>query len=312
MKVLITGGAGYIGAELVEVLGRTQSVSEIVVYDNMVRKNHNLFVNHNNQPKIDFTFIEGDILDTRTLKKAMTGVDVVVHLAAKVTTPFADHNPHEFDQVNHWGTAELSYLVEESTSVKRLLFASSASVYGSTPADPIDSPPVNPRTFYGISKLRAEDHIKRLDSTGRTVYNLRLGNVYGPGRCIRFDSVINKFMFESHYLNKVKIYGSGKQRRSFYEVGRLAQKLAEFVEGHHHSGTYNVVENTWSINEIVDELRNLYPELEMVFVNQNTPMRSMSVASDQTLINPDEITSDQLQSDLTSFKDAMTFPALSV
>lgn len=312
MKVLITGGAGYIGAELVQVLGGTNAVKEIVVYDNLARKNHNLFVNFANQPNVDFTFIEGDILDTRNLKKALEGVDTVVHLAAKVTTPFADHNPHEFDQINHWGTAELTYLIEDSPSVKQLIFSSSASVYGSTTSDESQLPPVNPRTFYGVSKLRAEDHIKRLDSDGRAVFNLRLGNVYGPGRCIRFDSVINKFMFESHYLNKVKIYGNGMQRRSFIEVNRLALKLAQFVQGQFVPGTYNLVENTWSINEIVDGLRGLYPSLEMVFVNQNTPMRSMAVASDQNLIEKQYTETDQLTSDLASFKDAMSFPAWSV
>jgi len=114
MHVLITGGAGYIGTALVEMLSQNKAVSQIDIYDNLSRANRNFFIGKNKLNSTKVNFIQGEILDSRKLKKALKGVDVVYHLAANVTTPFSDQNPHLFEQVNHWGTAELTYAIEES------------------------------------------------------------------------------------------------------------------------------------------------------------------------------------------------------
>ncbi len=126
MNILITGGAGYIGTELTYELTKNSEVEQIIIYDNLSRGNINLFIgSHKLNNKIKF--VQGDILDTRLLKQTLEGIDVIYHLAAKVTTPFADQNAHLFEQVNHWGTAELVYAVEES-DVKKFIYTSSASV----------------------------------------------------------------------------------------------------------------------------------------------------------------------------------------
>jgi UDP-glucose 4-epimerase len=107
MKILITGGAGYIGTELTyELMKHADRIDEIIIYDNLSRGNYNLFIGLSKLPEGKVRFIQGDLLDTRKLRKALKGVDVVYHLAAKVSTPFADQNPHLFEQINHWGTAE--------------------------------------------------------------------------------------------------------------------------------------------------------------------------------------------------------------
>src|ERR1044072_8330746 len=154
MNVLITGGAGYIGTELIYTLDALPEIKNIVVYDNLSRGNYNLFIGH----KVTSTkvkFIPGEILDSRKLRNALKNIDVVFHLAAKVTTPFSNTDGHIYEQTNHWGTAELTYALEES-NVKQLIFLSSTGVYGSTTA-PVnrDSIP-QPDSFYSISKLRAE------------------------------------------------------------------------------------------------------------------------------------------------------------
>ena len=114
MNILITGGAGYIGTELIYSLEADDLVDRIVVYDSLFQSNFNLFLGRSKLKTNKVHFVQGDILDSRKLKKQVDNADVVYHLAAKVTTPFADHNPHEFDQINNWGTAELSYLVQKS------------------------------------------------------------------------------------------------------------------------------------------------------------------------------------------------------
>ena len=132
MNVLITGGAGYVGTELVLKLAENTEVSKIVVYDNLSRENYNLFINSSKRiakDKIQFEF--GDLLDSRKIRKVLTDIDVVYHLAARVSTPFSNADNHLFEQVNHWGTAELVYAVEEIKTVKQFIYLSSCSVYGS-------------------------------------------------------------------------------------------------------------------------------------------------------------------------------------
>ena len=131
MQVLVTGGAGYIGTELVSQLIANPSVDQVVVYDNLSRPNYNLFLGLRLQRHHKLRFVKGELLDSRALKKALKGIDVVYHLAAKVTTPFANADSHGYEQVNHWGTAEMVYAVEES-QVKRFIYTSSTGVYGSS------------------------------------------------------------------------------------------------------------------------------------------------------------------------------------
>ena len=131
MNILITGGTGYIGTALVNALSQRNDVTKIVVYDNLSRGNFNFFIGRN-ESKGKIKFIQGDILDSRKIRKELSAIDVVYHLAAKVTTPFANIDSHFFEQINHWGTAELIYALEES-DVKQLIFTSSArilQVYG--------------------------------------------------------------------------------------------------------------------------------------------------------------------------------------
>jgi nucleoside-diphosphate-sugar epimerase len=158
MNILITGGAGYIGTELVFELSQRPDIDNIVVYDNLSRGNYNLFLGKGPRQS-NVKFIHGDILDSRSIRKALKGIDVVYHLAAKVTTPFANIDSHFFEQINHWGTAELVYAIEES-DIEKFIFTSSASIYGSSNIPATEDTPPNPSSFYGVSKQRAEEHVK--------------------------------------------------------------------------------------------------------------------------------------------------------
>ncbi len=306
MNILVIGGAGYIGTELVSALDGDPAVDQVVIYDNLIRNNYNLFLGGKKIKSGKMRFVKGDILDSRKLKKEVELADIVYHLAAKVTTPFADHNPHEFDQVNNWGTAELAYLIEKS-KVSKLIYTSSVSVYGaSQQAVDVDTP-LNPRTFYGISKMHGEEHIKRLRKSDTEVYVLRLGNVYGYSNSMRFDSVINKFMFEANFTNRLLIYGDGVQRRSFIQIDRLCSTLKEIGLTDIAPFTCNLVENTLSIEEIVAELRLLYPSIEMVYANQNMKMRSLIVKPDSRFSELTSIGKRTLGEDLEIFKTKFSF-----
>jgi UDP-glucose 4-epimerase len=202
-----------------------------------------------------------------------------------VTTPFADGDVHGLEQVNHWGTAELSYLLEQR-GVRRLIYLSSTAVYGvsDTPLA-IGSPPV-PVTAYGVSKLRGERMLERL-AEDLDLYTIRCGNVYGYSPSMRFDAVINRFVFEAHFNGRITIEGSGDQRRAFVHVQQAARALAGLRQGGPRPGLMHLVEHNLSINEIVTAVREVYPELETISVAQDLPRRSLVVEPDPRLLHRD-------------------------
>ena len=306
MKVLITGGAGYIGTELAYQLENNPAISEIIIYDNLTRGNYNLFIGRAKFQTTKIHFVHGDLLDTRKLGKTLDRVDTVYHLAAKVSTPFADQHPHEFDQVNHWGTAELVYLTEERP-IRQFIYMSSTSVYGASSKEVNIKTSPNPRTFYGISKMRGEDHVRRLFHSDTKTYILRCGNVYGYSKSMRFDSVINKFVFEANTSRQIRIFGDGKQSRSFIHIDRLSPFLSELAAGSLAPDIYNLVESTYSIQDIVSVLLEIYPDMESISVAQNMPMRELKVQPDARLANWFNAHPHDLLSDLTAFRQAFTF-----
>jgi len=306
MKILVTGGAGYIGTELIKQLLTDESIEEIRIYDNLHRDNYNLFIGHTLPQAEKITFILGELLDSRTLRKALEGIDVVYHLAAKVTTPFVNVDAHFFEQVNHWGTAELVYALEDSR-VSRVIFTSSTSVYGASKEAVNVDDQINPRTYYGISKMRAEQQLRRLSNKLDTII-IRLGNVYGYSSSMRIDAVINKFMFEANFQRRISINGTGKQRRSFIHVKYASEVLAKLLKAEVASGTYNLIDKTMSVLDIVDILKTIYPDLEFIFVNQHISMRELLIEMDKLLsysIDFPETTS--FEEELVEFKSKFSF-----
>ncbi|MCF6359253.1 MAG: NAD-dependent epimerase/dehydratase family protein [Cyclobacteriaceae bacterium] len=275
MRILVTGGAGYIGTALVERLAESSTVSKVVIYDNLSRGNYNLFLGENLSETSNISLVQGDILDTRSLKKSMKDIDIVYHLAARVTTPYANLDPHIYEQVNHWGTAEVVSAVEES-GVKQLVYLSSTSVYGASDKQATETTAPNPKTFYGNSKLRAEKHVERLVDKDRAVI-IRAGNVYGFNQSMRFDAVINRFAFEANFSKKISIQGSGKQSRAFVHIDAISQVLSELPFKELPSDTYNFAISNYSVLDLVDVFKELIPDLEFIFVDQHQELRNFEL-----------------------------------
>ena len=305
MKVLITGGAGYIGTELTYKLCQRDDVEKILVYDNLSRGNYNLFIGKSKLVSDKIEFIDGDLLDTYKLRKAVASVDVVYHLAAKATTPFADQNAHMFEQVNHWGTAELVYAIEES-DVSKLIYVSSVSVYGASDEEVDVDSPINPKTFYGISKMRGEEHVQRLFNKIQT-YILRCGNVYGYSKSMRFDAVINKFMFDANFKGRIQIRGNGNQHRSFIHIDKVSSALSNLLDGDVLSSRYDLVDKVLSVNDIADAMHEIYPEMEMLFVNQHLNLKEMKVKPNKVINELIDVPDRSLKDELEEFKQSFSF-----
>jgi UDP-glucose 4-epimerase len=306
MKILITGGAGYVGNELVFELLKVPQVEKVIVYDNLSRKNYNLFLDTRYEPH-KVQFVNGELLDSRKLKKELKDIDVVFHLAAIVSTPYATENSHLFEQVNHWGTAELVYAIEES-NVKKFIYLSTTSVYGASDETiTIDTIP-DPKTFYGSSKLRGEKHVERLLDK-MDAYIIRCGNVYGYSPSVRFDAVINRFMFEVNFMGRIQINGNGQQTRAFIHVDKVVRVLRNLInpEFSLSPGVYNLVDKNLSIFGIANTIKEIYSHMDMIFVNQHLVMREIKVEKDQRLEPLKTINPITVKEELINFKNKFSF-----
>lgn len=306
MKILITGGAGYIGHSLMDVLQSMSAldIEEIVVFDNLSRKSYSFF-QHSKFENIPVKFIEAELLDERSLEKALIGIDTVVHLAAKVITPFFDAESHFFDQVNHWGTALLVNCVLRS-EVKHFIQLSSASIYGRTekPVDEKTEP--HPFSFYGISKYNAEKQVDLLSEKCK-VHILRSGNVYGFNPSLRIDAVINKYMFNAHFNGRVKVFGDGSQQRPFIHVRKLAFAINEAIKGAVPAGVYNVVEFNFSVNQVVAYMKHIYPEMEVLSVNHSVAMPKVMVKTPAKIWEHIQLSDISFLEELKEFKESFAF-----
>ncbi|MDB3993924.1 NAD-dependent epimerase/dehydratase family protein [Gammaproteobacteria bacterium] len=303
MKILLTGGAGYIGNELVYRLSEETGIEEILVYDNLCKGNYNLFTGLRKVPGKNVRFLQADILDSRSLRSAMKGVDLVIHLAAKVPTPYADQDPHDFEQSNHWGTAEVVYAAEEE-SVGRFIYLSSQSVYGHGEVKNTEHPRV-PTSYYSISKMRGEEHVLRLMEKV-SVQLVRCANVYGYSKNLRVETEINQLVFDAHFSNRVSIHGDPEFTQTYISLYRLVEVLAQMVNQNVESDVYNLSHLSVSSMDMVEGLKVIYPGLETIFVDQHIPLHDLTMQCDRRLapLLPDDTS---IVEDLQKFKELFTF-----
>lgn len=315
MNILITGGAGYVGTELAHVLDANDAIDQVLIYDNLSRGNYNLFMEGNfRRGKI--SFIQGDILDQRSLLKALQGIDLVYHLAAKVTTPYFDRDLHHYEQVNHWGTTELVSCIlkhnkkeEEKggNTVQKLIYLSSAAVYGFSDEPCHEGSPLHPVSHYGITKLRAEKELDLLRDTCE-VHVVRSANIFGYSRSMRFDSVINKFMFHAHFKKAIQLFGDGRQQRSFVSIQYLVQLLSLGAIQIDFPALINAYQFNYSINEVAFEfIKKLIPELDILYVNNGFSTKGITLESRQDVSKMQLPKAKDLLEYLKEFQQAFSF-----
>lgn len=278
MKLLITGGAGILGSALVEKLSFRSDIESITVYDNLSAGNTDFFF-HTKLNKSKVTFMEGDILETRKLVKLIKGMDTVVHLASLDVSSQDNASAHHMEQVNHWGTAELSYALENS-SVKKVVFVSTTDVYGYSSEEKTETSEPAPVTAFAASKLRGEAHILRLSSRLNSVV-LRTGTVAGLGNIKKIKGLANRFLIDAVTKNRLSIHGSGKQIRPIASLEYVVDCLEKSIQADFPSGIYNVVQANVQVLDLLEELKKLKPDLEFIFANHHLELPSVIVKTER-------------------------------
>ena len=220
MKYLVTGGAGFIGSHIVDAL--VEQGCDVVVLDDLSSGHkENLSKVWN---KIEF--IEGDIRDAKTCLKAAEGCAGIFHEAALVSVPDSINRPRDNHDINITGTLNILEAARQQ-GVKRVVFASSAAVYGDNPELPKreDMLP-EPKSPYALAKLTGEYYLKvYAECFGLETVALRYFNVFGPRQdpSSMYSGVISIFSERIKEGLPITIYGDGKQTRDFVSVADVVQ-----------------------------------------------------------------------------------------
>lgn len=228
MRVVVTGGAGFIGANLCRHLAAQPEVGEVVVVDDLSSGSHA------NLDGLNVDLLVGSILDDALLDGALTGAESVVHLAARPSVPRSIADPVASHEVNATGTMRLLEAVRRH-SVSHVVVASSSSVYGANPILPKheDLAPA-PRSPYAASKLAAEAYALAWSRVWDfDALALRFFNVFGPLQPAghAYAAVIPAFVDAALEDRPVEVHGDGRQTRDFTFVGTVCEVLTRAIVG---------------------------------------------------------------------------------
>jgi len=261
MKVLIVGGAGYVGGGIVDLLSKENEVTvyDSLIYENSYRKN------------VDFIF--GDIRDYKKINNILDQYDAVIWLAALVGDGACAINPALTHEINSETVKNLA-----KNFKGKIVFLSTCSVYGAQEGILDESSEVNPLSEYASSKLIAEKYLADSDSI-----IFRLGTLFGIGdkfSRIRLDLVVNILTTKAYIDKKMSVFG-GEQWRPLLHVKDVANAIAHTLDTQ-TNGVFNLHYKNFKIIEIANEIKNKISDVEI----ETTPLqfqdaRNYQVSSDK-------------------------------
>ena len=243
MKVLVVGGAGYIGGALTDLLQHTSH--EVKVYDALL---------YEEEYRKPISFIYGDIRDRDTLLPHLRWADVVVWMAAIVGDGACALNPGVAVEINQHS---VEWLAEHFDG--RILFLSTCSVYGAQDAELDESSRTNPLSVYAATKLAAEKYLEK-----KNALTFRLGTLFGVGDMfsrIRLDLALNTLVVKACTLGRITVFG-GDQFRPLLHVKDAAQAVVENLESS-HAGILNLHRQNVRIIDLAFQIRNHFPDLQI-------------------------------------------------
>lgn len=254
MKVVVTGGAGFIGSNLAEELSKKHQV--IVLDDLSTGREINI-------KGLDVEFVKGSITDLPLLNRVFTGVDYVFHEAALPSVQRSVENPLATNEVNIGGTLNV-LMAARDQGVKKIMFASSSSVYGDTPTLPKrESMTPAPMSPYAVTKLTGEHYFQVFSSLyGLKMTCLRYFNVFGPRQDPKsqYAAVIPNFITRILNHQSPIIHGDGEQTRDFTFIRDVVHANILAMESS-SEGIFNIAcERRVSLNVLADQIMEVIGE----------------------------------------------------
>ena len=283
MKVLVTGGAGYIGSVLVrQLLSKGYQVRAFdslkfggdALYDVMLHP--------------DFEFMKGDVRNADDVDNALKGIDAIAHLAAIVGDPACKKFSEEANETN-WDGAVLLFNKAEAAGVKRFVFASTCSNYGKMP-DPdsfvTETSALNPVSLYAELKVKFEKYLleERKDSRMCSTA-LRFSTVYGFSPRIRFDLTVNEFTRNAAVHGEQEIWGQ-QFWRPYCHVDDLARSVVLVLESPEEKVRANVfnvgsTEENYNKEMVIQEVCKVVPNVKVIYVDSSEDPRDYRVNFDK-------------------------------
>src|SRR3989344_684622 len=254
MKVLVTGGAGFIGSHLVALL--VQKGIDVRVLDSLISGKRERVTD-------GAQFIKGDIRDCEALKSAIDGITHVVHLAALVSVEESMKDPVSFNDVNVAGTENVLFAAHEA-GVTRFVYATSAAVYGDDPSLPkMEAGALRSQSPYAFSKIMNELQAEMYGRIfGLPTVGLRFFNVYGPGQMGNhpYASVIPRWIEMTKEGKPITIYGDGTQTRDFVHVRDVAEAIYSALVSN-EKGVFNIASGKeTSLNDLMKIIKRTSPK----------------------------------------------------
>lgn len=276
-KILVIGGAGYIGSVLVRML--LEKGYYVKVMDNLLYGDEGIKELYDRE---NFEFFRGDITNIRDIVNAISNVDTVIHLAAIVGDPASKIKPKETLEINYFSTKALCD-VAKYLGISKFIFASTCSVYGFKNKICDERTDPNPLSLYAETKLMAEKALLASTNGNFCPVVLRFATVYGWSPRMRFDLVVNLLIAKGLVDKEITVFGKGLQYRPFIHVKDAARAIVKVLEAPPKlvcGEIFNVGsdEQNMSIRELAEKMARKMPDAKIKFIAEKEDERSYIVS----------------------------------
>jgi nucleoside-diphosphate-sugar epimerase len=275
MNILITGGAGYIGSELVQYM--LDDGHKVVVIDNLMYDPTSL-LRYTNNP--DFTFVKGDVRNLKLMTELMHDADIVIPLAALVGFPLCEQDPRSAQEINHDVN---TWIAKTKRPEQKVIYPCTNSGYGVSVDGSVctEESPLNPISLYGRTKVAAEKEYQNVDNC----VTFRLATVFGPGSRMRTDLLVNNFVLKT-LQERVLVLYECKFMRNYVHLHDVCRGFMFILDNWEEckNETYNLGNDELNMNklQLAQKIQEHLPlEIIQAEVNSDPDTRDYIVSSDK-------------------------------